>query len=59
MVNILIAYLNEYAPVGCSSSREKETVPQIGQVGVKTEFPGVPVGLNHFWLAGHVLVIAV
>ena len=58
MVQVLVADLDEDAAAGGEEiAGEKEPIAQIGQVGMQAEFPGIPIGLDHFRFARHVLVV--
>ena len=60
MMYILIADLHKYAAaVRQQFPGQQQTVPEIGEIGVDAQLPGVPEGLNHLRLLGEVLVLPV
>ena len=60
MVLVLLRDLDEDAPRGMEQvPGDQEAVPQVGQVGVDAQIPGVAVGLHHLRLAHHELVVSV
>ena len=59
-MDVLLADLHEAASAFVQQlAREQQAIPQVGQVGVDAELPGVPEGADRLRLAGQVLVPSV
>lgn len=59
-VDVLFADLDEAGPaLGEELARHRESVAQIGEVGMDAVAPGIPEGLHLFGLAGEVVEIAI